>query len=82
MGTPLAVLTFARNPKPGREKQSLTPLKSKKNLLESLRVDYLIVVQFNEQVKSLTPAQFLNYLYAMGAGQIVCGPDFTFGSVG
>lgn len=82
LGKPLAVLTFDRNPKPGREKQSLTPLKSKKNLLESLRVDYLIVVQFNEHVKSLTPAQFLDYLYAMGARQIVCGPDFTFGSEG
>jgi len=82
LGYPLAVLTFDRNPKPGREKQSLTPLKTKKILLENLHVDYLIVVQFNDHVKSLSPSQFLDYLYAMGTKQIVCGPDFTFGSEG
>ncbi len=82
LGYPLSVLTFDRNPKPGREHQSLTPLKTKKTLLEKLHVDYLIVVQFNENVKNLTPADFLNYLYAMGATQLVCGPDFTFGFEG
>lgn len=82
LGKPLAVLTFDRNPKPGREKQSLTPLKSKKKLLEKLKVDYLIVVQFNDNVKGLTPTQFLDYLYGIGGRQLVCGPDFTFGSEG
>ncbi len=82
LGKPLAVLTFDRNPKPGRESQSLTPLKTKKNLLEKLKVDYLILVQFNEQVKRLSPQGFLDFLFSLGANNLVCGPDFSFGAEG
>jgi len=82
LGKPLAVLTFDRNPKPGRESQSLTPLKTKKILLEKLNVDYLILVQFNEQVKRLSPQQFLDFLFSLGANNLVCGPDFSFGAEG
>jgi riboflavin kinase/FMN adenylyltransferase len=82
LGKPLAVLTFDRNPKLGRESQSLTPLKTKKNLLEKLKVDYLILVQFNEQVKRLSPQGFLDFLFSLGATNLVCGPDFSFGAEG
>ncbi|MFZ9197282.1 MAG: riboflavin biosynthesis protein RibF [Bacilli bacterium] len=82
IGHPLAVLTFDRNPKPGREQQSLTPLKAKKKLLANFDVDYLIIVQFNDNVKKITPQLFLDFLVSIGVKHIVCGPDFTFGNEG
>jgi len=79
LGQPVAVLTFDRNPKPNRERQQLTPIQSKKKLFSGLGVDYLIVVQFSQQVKAITPKQFLDFLANIGGTQLVCGPDFTFG---
>jgi riboflavin kinase/FMN adenylyltransferase len=79
LGQPVAVLTFDRNPKPNRERQQLTPIQSKKKLFSALGIDYLIVVQFSQQVKAITPKQFLDFLANIGGTQLVCGPDFTFG---
>ena len=79
LGQPIALLTFDRNPKPNRETKQLTPLQSKKKLFQSLGVDYLIVVQFSDHVKSLSPKVFLNFLSNIGGQQLICGPDFSFG---
>lgn len=76
---PVAVLTFDRNPKPGRVAQNLTPLSRKKTMLETMGVSYLIVVKFLEEVKSLTANAFLDFLFAIGGKHLVCGPDFRFG---
>jgi riboflavin kinase / FMN adenylyltransferase len=79
LGHPTALLTFDRNPKPGRETLSLTPLKTKKRMLASLGIDYLIVVQFTEKVKHMDPNTFIDYLKQLGGTDLVCGPDFRFG---
>jgi riboflavin kinase / FMN adenylyltransferase len=79
LGHPTALLTFDRNPKPGREKQSITPIHQKKKLLSALGIDHLIIVRFTEQVMNLTPAKFMDFLQAIGGKHLFCGPDFTFG---
>jgi riboflavin kinase/FMN adenylyltransferase len=76
---PIALLTFDRNPKPGREVQSLTPLHAKKKRFQELGVDHLIIVQFSELVKSMEAKKFLDFLAKIGGKHLVCGPDFTFG---
>ncbi len=79
LGHPTALLTFDRNPKPGREQQSITPFPLKKRLLASLGIDHLIVVRFTPEVMSMTKGTFMNFLAAIGGKHLVCGPDFTFG---
>jgi riboflavin kinase/FMN adenylyltransferase len=81
LGNPIALLTFDRNPKPNREIQQLTPIQSKKRIFQTMGVDFLIVVQFSEKVKSLSPINFLNFLANIGGKQLVCGPDFSFGKL-
>jgi riboflavin kinase/FMN adenylyltransferase len=81
LGHPIALLTFDRNPKPNREIQQLTPIHTKKKLFQSMGVDFLIVVQFSEQVKSISPRNFLNFLANIGGKHLVCGPDFSFGKL-
>jgi riboflavin kinase/FMN adenylyltransferase len=76
---PLALLTFDRNPKPGRETQSLTPLPAKKKRFQALGIDHLLVVQFSTEVKSMSAKKFLDFLANIGGKHLVCGPDFTFG---
>lgn len=76
---PVAVLTFDRNPKPGRVSQNLTPLSRKKAMLETMGVSFLIVVKFLDEVKSLSAKAFLDFLFGIGGKHLVCGPDFRFG---
>lgn len=80
--SPLALLTFDRSPKLGRPETNLTPLETKKKIFKRLGVDILIILQFNDYVKSLTPHAFLNFLSNIGTRRIVCGPDYTFGNQG
>jgi riboflavin kinase / FMN adenylyltransferase len=79
LGNPTALLTFDRNPKPGRAIQSITPMHLKKQILANLGIDHLILVQFTEVVKHMTPQAFMDKLAAIGGTDLVCGPDFTFG---
>jgi riboflavin kinase/FMN adenylyltransferase len=44
-------------------------------------IDYLVVVQFSDQVKSISPLSFLNFLANIGGKNLVCGPDFSFGNL-
>ena len=81
LGHPIALLTFDRNPKPNREIKQLTPIQTKKKLFQSMGIDYLVVVQFSEQVKSISPLSFLNFLANIGGKNLVCGPDFSFGNL-
>jgi riboflavin kinase/FMN adenylyltransferase len=81
LGHPVALLTFDRNPKPNREIQQLTPIQSKKKLFQAMGINFLIVVQFSELVKSISPKDFLNFLVNIGGKQLVCGPDFSFGKL-
>jgi riboflavin kinase/FMN adenylyltransferase len=81
LGYPIALLTFDRNPKPNREIKQLTPIQTKKKLFQSMGIDYLVVVQFSEQVKSISPLSFLNFLANIGGKNLVCGPDFSFGNL-
>ena len=81
LGHPIALLTFDRNPKPNREIQQLTPIQAKKKLFQAMGINFLIVVQFSELVKSISPKDFLNFLANIGGKQLVCGPDFSFGKL-
>ena len=64
-------------------KTYLTPLENKIKLIESLNLDYLIIINFTIEVASLDPSIFVNkYLTSLGVKEIVCGFDFKFGKFG
>lgn len=52
----------------------------RKELLESIGIDYLFIIQFTKQVAALSCDDFMNrYLYNLGIKHVVCGFDFRFG---
>lgn len=83
---PLAVLTFFEHPKlvyqnvPRDTFQYLTTLERKKELLQSLGVDILYLVEFTQQFGQQTPQEFVdNYIVGLNAQVVVAGYDYTYG---
>lgn len=78
-----AVLTF--NPHPSvflkkiKNYPLLTPMDIKKDIIESLGVDYLIIFEFNDIISKLSKDEFIDVLKRLNIQSIVCGYDFTFG---
>ena len=61
----------------------LTPLENKIKLIESLNIDYLIIINFTKEVASLDPELFVKkYLNKLGVKEVVVGFDFCFGKFG
>lgn len=86
-GIASAMITF--NPDPwtiisGKNKvKHITPMKEKVHLLESLELDYLIIIEFSKDVASLTPQEFIEYyLIPLNVESLIVGEDFKFGSKG
>ena len=52
----------------------------RKELLESLDLDYLFIIRFTKTVAALSCDEFMQrYLYNLGIKHVVCGFDFRFG---
>ncbi len=83
-----AVMTF--NPHPshilggGKNKVGyITPFEEKVSVLEKLGVDVLFVVQFDEQLASLSPEKFIEiFIKKLGIQHVVAGFDYSFGAKG
>lgn len=77
-----AVLTFYPHPSVYLKKITnyplITPLEKKCDVISRLGIDYLIIVEFNEEVANMKKEDFILKLKQMNIKSVVCGYDFTF----
>jgi len=77
-----AVLTFYPHPSVFLKKipnyPLITPLEKKTDVLSKMGIDYLIVVEFNEEIAQMPKEEFLEAMHLMNIKACVCGYDFTF----
>ena len=78
-----AVLTFYPHPSVFLKKipnyPLITPLEKKTDIISRLGVDYLIVVEFDDEVSQMPKDEFIQIMKYMNIKSCVCGYDFTFG---
>jgi riboflavin kinase/FMN adenylyltransferase len=85
LNLPVVVITFEPQPqeyfRPDEVPSRLTRLREKLLVLESLFVDRVLCLHFNEQLASLTADQFVQQILVHGLGvkYLVVGDDFKFG---
>ena len=82
-----AVITFDPHPdlvlKKDANATSIMTLDEKASLIASMGIDYLIVVEFNQNVANMTDTEFVNqFLIKLNVKEIVVGFDFCFGKNG
>ena len=77
-----AVLTFYPHPSVFLKHMTnyplVTPLESKTEIISRLGIDYLIVVEFDMELASMSKEEFMLALHQMNIVSCVCGYDFTF----
>lgn len=77
-----AVLTFYPHPSVFLKKipnyPLVTPLEHKTDILSRMGIDYLIVVEFDEELADMTKEEFIKNMKFMNIKACVCGYDFTF----
>ena len=77
-----ALLTFYPHPSVFLKKMEnyplVTPLEIKTDIVSRLGLDYLIVVEFSEEVANMSKEEFIASLNFMNIKAVVCGYDFTF----
>ncbi len=82
---PAGVLTFEPHPRtwfrPGEAPFRLTPLRSKVRQLETLGLDLLYVLPFDEAIATRTAEAFIEDILigSLGVRRVVVGYDFVFG---
>lgn len=85
-GAKLAVFTFSNHPlaliSPDKVPVALVTAGEKQQLLESLGVDVLIDIPFNQQLADLSPEEFLKRLQQLAYSCLVVGENFTYGRRG
>ncbi|TCS36447.1 bifunctional riboflavin kinase/FAD synthetase [Reinekea marinisedimentorum] len=80
------VVTFEPQPReflaPGEAPARLSSLADKARRLEALGVDHLVVLPFNDRIRSLTASEFVQKVLidALNARWIQVGDDFRFGA--
>lgn len=78
-----AVLTFNPHPSIFLKKINnyplLTPLLMKEKIISGLGIDYLIILEMNDEVLKYSKERFMDLLDSLNIKSIVCGYDFTFG---
>ena len=85
LNVPRGVITFEPHPRtffnPKQLNFRITPFKIKIRTIESLGVDFTLVLQFNHAISNLTAEEFIQYVLATGLNvrHVVCGNDFSFG---
>ena len=79
-----AVLTFYPHPyvflKNIKDYKLLTPIEHKAEIFKTLGIDYLIIVDFNNDVANLTKEEFIDLMKKLNIKSCVCGHDFSFGA--
>lgn len=77
-----AVLTFYPHPSVFLKKipnyPLVTPLEHKTDILSRMGIDYLIVVEFDEELANMPKEEFIQNMKFMNIKACVCGYDFTF----
>lgn len=81
------IITFHPHPdfilKKRNQDTYLTPLKEKIDVIKQFDVDYLFVIDFNEEIAKMSPREFVGtYLLGLGVKVVVCGYDFRYGARG
>ena len=78
-----AVLTFYPHPsvflKKIKNYTLVTPIEHKIEIIESMGIDYLIIIEFNDEFANMDKDEFIKKIKMLGIKSIVCGYDFTFG---
>lgn len=78
-----AVMTFSISPffySKHKKEQLLTPIEERKKILEALGINYLIVLEFDDEVMKLSKEDFIEkVIIKLGAKKIICGFDYSFG---
>ncbi|MBM7552704.1 riboflavin biosynthesis protein RibF [Thalassobacillus pellis] len=83
-----AVMTFYPHPsvvlkKDVQHVQYITPLPEKIKIFESLGVDQLFIVTFNEQLAELLPQEFVDHFFiGLNVRHVIAGFDFSYGRLG
>lgn len=54
-------------------------MEHKADLLTQMGIDYLIIVEFNEEVAKISKESFIRFMKHLNIHACVCGYDFTFG---
>ena len=82
-GLKSAVLTFYPHPsvflKQIPNYKLVTPLQKKTDILARMGIDYLIVVEFDNELASMSKEDFIAAMHRMNIKSVVCGYDWTFG---
>ena len=85
-GVPWGVLTFEPHPREIFDKKNtplfrLTPFEMKARQIESMGVDFLVVISFNIEFSKITADEFVNQILVQGfeASYVVSGFNFAFG---
>lgn len=87
-GMESAVITFHPHPsvvlkKDVQHVKYLTPIREKQEILQKLEVDRLYIIQFNQELASLTPQVFVDhFLKELRIKHMVAGFDFSYGHKG
>lgn len=82
------LVTFDRHPdavlKPDQLKLPLIGPQQKRDLIEAMGIENLLVLPFTAELSAMTGQQFVDtvLLSALGAKSVVVGPDFKFGQGG
>lgn len=79
--TKTAILTFDPHPKAyfnNKDYKYLTSLEDKIKLLDN-KIDYFIIMPFNDSVRNLNKMKFISILINNNVRNIICGLDFKFG---
>jgi len=88
LGMKNAVISFHPHPSAilnagGKEIRYITPLEEKKKILSELGVDLFYIIDFNQQLSELSPAQFIeHFIKGLNIHYLVAGFDFTYGKRG
>lgn len=63
-----------------KRKQVITTIEDKIEILSSLKVDYLFILEFNEKIKSYSPEEFIEkILLKLNPKEVIIGQDHHFG---
>ena len=85
VGCKAGAVTFDTHPEilvAGRGPVLLNTIEDRKRLMQTQGVDEILVLPFDEKLRSLPWQDFLEMLLAKGAVGFVCGDDFRFGYKG
>lgn len=61
----------------------ITPMRDKEKIVESLGIDILYVIKFDESFAGLLPQQFVDdYIIGLNVKHVVAGFDYSYGRLG